>query len=208
LAVIAGVKSFPIRACVVLALAFCLVPLRGLATSVVAPDFDSLVSQADYVVRGVVKSVNSEWRITGANRSIITKVEVTVTEVIKGNPPTPLVLEMLGGRMGQMSMVVDGAPTFKVGDEDILFIHGNGQQFSPLVGIMYGRYPISHDAASGADTVLRSNGSPLYDSKDVAQAMTPAAAQPAGYPLTAADFADKIRTSVSLHPPQSTANAN
>lgn len=182
--------------------------MRSFATSVVAPDFDSLVGQADYVVRGVVKSVNSEWRVNGANRSIITKVEVTVKEVIKGSPPAPLVLQMLGGSIGQTTMVVDGAPKFKVGDEDILFVHGNGQQFSPLVGIMYGRYPVTHDAASGEDIVLRSNGSPLYDAKDVSQALTPAAAQPAAHPLTAAEFAGKIRASVSSHQNPPPANAN
>lgn len=197
-----------IRTSAALALAFCLAALRGVATTVAAPEFDSLVGHADYVVRAVVKSVNSEWRIDGANRSIITKVEVTVREVIKGNPPTPLVLEMLGGRIGETTMVVDGAPQFKVGDEDILFIHGNGQQFSPLVGLMYGRYPVSHDSASGQDIVLRSNGSPLYDSKDVAQAMTSTAAQPAAHPLSVAEFTGKIRASVSQHPTQPQANAN
>src|SRR5436305_1323625 len=34
------------------------------ATSVVAPDFDSLVRNADYVVRATVKSVTSEYRTT------------------------------------------------------------------------------------------------------------------------------------------------
>lgn len=207
-AVIPPVKRSQIRIWAGLALVFCLASLRSFATTVTAPDFDSLVSQADYVVRAVVKSVNSEWRVDGANHSIITKVEVTVLEVIKGNPPAPLVLEMLGGRIGETAMVVDGAPTFKVGDEDILFIHGNGQQFSPLVGLMYGRYPVSHDSASGADIVLRSNGSPLYDSKDVAQAMTSAAAQPAAHPLSVAEFTGKIRASVSQHQTQPPANAN
>ena len=207
-AVIPRVKRSQIRTWAGLALVFCLASLRGAATTVTAPDFDSLVGQADYVVRAVVKSVNSEWQVDGANRSIITKVEVTVREVIKGMPPSPLVLEMLGGTIGQTTMVVDGAPTFKVGDEDILFIHGNGQQFFPLVGIMYGRYPVSYNSALGEDIVLRSKGSPLYDTKDVAQAMTSAAAQPAARPLSVAEFTGKIRASVSQHQTQPPANAN
>jgi len=182
--------------------------LPAFATTVTAPAFDSLVSQADYVVRTVVKSVNSEWQVEGANRSIVTKVELTVREVIKGNPPSPLVLEMLGGSIGQTTMVVDGTPKFKVGDEDILFIHGNGQQFSPLVGLMYGRYPIVYDSVTGAEIVLRSNGTPLYDTSEVSQAMTPSAAQFAAHPLTAAAFADKIRASVSQPASQPPANAH
>lgn len=191
-----------------LALAFCLLPLCSRATTVIAPDFDSLVSQADYVVRATVKSVNAEWRTDGANRHIITKVELTVSEVIKGAPPTPLVLEILGGRIGQTTMVVDGAPKFNVGDENILFVHGNGHQFVPLVALTYGKYAVSRDSASGADIVLRSNGSPLYDVKDVAQPLTAASAQSATRPLTAAEFAGKIRASVSTHQPPPPANAN
>ncbi len=191
-----------------LALALCFSSLRGFATTVVAPDFDSLVSQADYVVRAVVKSVSSEWHVDGANRSIVTKVELTVREVIKGTPPDPLVLQMLGGQIGQTSMVVDGAPKFKVGDEDILFIRGNGQQFSPLVGIMYGRYPVSHDSATGEDIVLRSNGAPLYDTTEVSHAMSSAAGQAGSHPLTAAEFAGKVRASASHLQPQTPPNAN
>jgi len=178
------------------------------ATTVTAPDFDSLVSQADYVVRTVVKSVNSEWQVEGANRSIVTKIELTVSEVIKGDPPSPLVLEILGGTIGNTTMAVDGVPKFKVGDEDILFIHGNGQQFSPLVGLMYGRYPIVRDSVSGEEIVLRSNGIPLYDTNEVSQPMTPGAAQIAAHPLTATAFADKIRASASQHASPSPANAN
>jgi len=151
--VIPRVPHPKISAWAALGLALCLLPLRSLATSVVAPEFDSLVSQSDYVVRAVVKSVNSEWRIDGSNRSIITKVELTVREMIKGTPPTPLVLEMLGGTIGETTMRVDGAPKFRVGDEDILFIHGNGRQFSPLVGIMYGRYAVAPPSTGSATPV-------------------------------------------------------
>ena len=140
----------------------------------VAPDFDSLVNQADYVVHATVTSVDAEWRTDGASRSIITKVGLTVSEVIKGNPPTPLILEVLGGQIGQTTMAVAGAPKFKVGDDEILFIHGNGQLFLPLVALTYGQYLVTHDSASGQDVVLRANGNPLYDVKDVGSPMAPA----------------------------------
>ena len=200
------------RACVwaVLALALCLIPQRSFATTVVAPDFDSLVSQADYVVRAVVKSKTSEWRTDGQGRHIITKVKLDVREIIKGAPPSPLVLEMLGGRIGSDEMVVEGAPSFIVGDEQILFVHGNGRQFIPVVAIMYGQYLIAHDSASGQDFIHRSNGSPLYDVKDVALPMTAANALGIGVPrpLTATEFAAKIRASVSQRQVPPPANAN
>ena len=209
-AVIVRVNCSRICSWMALALALCLLPLRGHATMVVAPGFDSLVSQADYVVRAVVTSVTSEWRIDGANRHIITKVALNVTEVIKGTPPSPLVLTVLGGRIGQDEMRVDGAPSFIVGDDQILFVHGNGRQFIPLVAIMYGQYLVVHDHASGQDLIHRSNGSPLYDVKDVALPMTAANALGASAPrpLTVADFAGKIRASIFQHPVSPHANAN
>ena len=195
---------------VVLALALSLIPLRGLATTVVAPEFDSLVAQADYVVRGTVTAVSAEWRNDANGKHIISKVNFDVREVIKGTPPSPLVLEMLGGRIGKYRMVVDGTPNFIIGEESILFAHGNGRQFFPLVALMYGMYPITLDTASGQRLVHRSNGSPLYDVKDVSRPMTAANAlgQGAARPLTPAEFAGQIRASVSTHPVSPPANAN
>ena len=172
-------------------------PLSMRATTVVAPKFDDLVSQADYVVHAVVKSVSSEWQTDGTNKHIKTKVELDVSEVLKGTPPDPLVLEMLGGRVGDVEMTVQGAPKFVTGDEGIFFIHGNGQQFSPLVGIMHGLYPVYKDAKSGAEYVVRSNGMPLYSEQDVSLPMTtlsPAKVQnPNLSPMTVAAFTQKVR---------------
>ena len=208
--VIARVNRSRFLTGLVLALALCLLPLGGRATTVVAPDFDSLVKQADFVVRAVVKSKAAEWRSDGRNRHIITKVTLDVREIIKGAPTLPLVLEMLGGRIGSDEMVVEGAPSFVVGDEQILFVHGNGRQFFPLVAIMYGQYLVSRDSSTGQDFIHRSNGSPLYDVKDVALPMTAANAigLPAPRPLTATEFAGKIRASLSQRQVPPPANAN
>ena len=177
-----------------MALFMALAPAR--ATSVIAPDFDGLVSEADYVVRATVKSVTSEYRTTPKGQAIFTKVELQVLETITGTPPSPLVLQVLGGTVDGVTMRVEGVPLFHVGDEDILFVQNNGTQFFPLVGIMNGKFPVKHDA-SGAVFVARSNGSPLYDTKDLQQDMTaPLVAQmqhPGQQPLSPAAFADQIR---------------
>jgi hypothetical protein len=180
----------------------------GHATTVIPPDFQQLVNQSDYIVRAVVKSVSSEMQSDGQNRHIITKVELDVRQVISGTPPQPLVLEMLGGKVGNEQMMVEGAPQFKVGDEDILFVHGNGQLFNPLVALMHGRYPVKRDAATGREYMVRSNGAALYSEMDVALPMsspvpgqkTPRADAP---PLSAADFVNRIQAAAKnpAHPP-------
>jgi hypothetical protein len=150
------------------------VTTRASATTVVPPEFDELVNKSDYVVRAVVKEVRSEFSRPGG-RSIVTYVELDVKEVIAGNPPSPLVLRMLGGRVGDKRMVVSGAPEFVVGDEDILFVRDNERVFNPLTALMHGRYPVARDAATGRGYMMRNNRAPLKDTKEVSGKMDHAA---------------------------------
>lgn len=177
------------------------------ATTVVAPAFERLVSQSDYIVRAVVKSVSSELKDDGQNRHIITKVALEVKETISGTPPQPLVLLMVGGKVGEEEMVIEGAPKFQVGDEDILFVSGNGRKMNPLVALMHGRYPIKRDAA-GREYVARSNGAPLHSEREVSQpisekmvapgssAPAPPMARSAAPALSPADFVARIKATV------------
>jgi hypothetical protein len=179
------------------------------ATTVIPPEFNKLVGQADYIVRAVVKSVTSELRTNGPHRHIITKVELEVREVISGTPPQPLVLEMLGGKVGAEELVVEGAPKFKAGDEDILFIHGNGRLFTPLVALMHGRYPIKREAGTGREYVVRNDGSPLTSEQNVVLPIAESvSAQPAARDsadaLSPADFVSRIKAAATrnaAHPP-------
>ncbi|HVU16647.1 MAG TPA: hypothetical protein VHD32_06970 [Candidatus Didemnitutus sp.] len=170
------------------------------ATSVVSPTFDHLVTHADYIVHAVVTGVSSEVISDSSGRHIITHVALSVKRVISGQPPQPLVLETLGGKVGDEEMVVTGAPTFAVGDEDILFVRGNGRQFSPLVALMHGRYPVQHDL-QGHDYVTRSNGAPLYDTSEVSLPMGSAsplrAANATALPLSVSDFIGRIQNSLT-----------
>lgn len=187
--------------CILVLFAFVVAVHDARATSVIPPSFNSLVGQADYVVRTVVKSVNAQLYVGGAHRHIKTKVELEVLEVISGTPPQPLVLQLLGGKVGDEEMVVDGTPKFKVGDEDILFVHANGRQFCPLVALLHGRYPIKQDGKTGRRYVARGDGTPLADEKEIsrpllagdnraAQAPVISAASSA---LTPSDFVTRIK---------------
>ncbi len=172
--------------------------LRLAATTVEAPDIDSLINQSDYVVRAVVKSATPEWHQTADGRRYIsTRVELELRDVIKGAPPSPLVIDLIGGRIGQDELVLEGMPQFHVGDEQVLFVHGAQRKMFPLVAMMHGVYPVIHEARSGQDYILRSDGRPLYGLQDVAQTMdsVKAARQPAAArPLTANAFIAQIRT--------------
>ena len=172
---------------------------RMAATTVVPPQFPSLVSQSDYIVRAVVKSVRAEFETTGRGKKIHTFVELDVREVIAGTPPSPLVLRLLGGKVGEMEMIVDDAPKFQVGDEDILFVKGNGRMAYPLVGIMHGRYPVKTDAATNRRYIARSNGEPVQSTAEMSQPMAASAGTPqqrqarAAQALTPEQFISQIK---------------
>ncbi len=172
------------------------------ATTVIAPDFDQMVGSSDYIVRAVVKSVTSDWRENPAKpgqRYIGTFVELEVKEVIKGAPPSPLVLDLVGGRVGDQELTIEGAPKFTVGQENILFVKGNGRQIIPLVGMMHGYYPVRRDKRTGQDQVMHSNGKLLYSEQEISlpesALSSPLARDPKARPLTSADFAARIRKS-------------
>ncbi len=187
-----------------LALACALLAPGLRATTVEPPSFDALVNQSDYVVRAVIKSATPEWRESAGKRYISTRFELDVREVIKGTPPSPLVLDLLGGRMGEVEFAITGMPTFQVGDESVLFVYGAERKLYPLVAMMHGVYPILHQAKSGQDFMLRSNGMPLYSTADVSQPMDrPSAAlriNAGTRPLTPKAFIQEIRQRASSHP--------
>jgi hypothetical protein len=168
-------------------------------TTVIAPSFDRMVDTSDYIVRATVRSVTSEWRANPdkpGSRYIGSKVELEVLEVIKGTPPSPLVLDVVGGRVEDKELIIEGAPRFITGQENILFVKGNGKRIIPLVGMMHGKYTVRRDKVTGRDEVLRNNGQPLYHEQEVSlapEAASAAAAGPKAKALTSADFASRIR---------------
>lgn len=171
------------------------------ATSVRPPAFDELVNGADYVVRARVTAVESyATPRAGGRPRLHTRVSLEVTETIAGTAPSPLVLTLLGGKVGDLEMRVEGVPEFKVGDEDVLFVHGNGRNFFPLYAVMHGRYRIKRDDA-GREFVARSNEVPLADVAEVALPMTEGGAallqkkfKARSAALTPADFAAQVRS--------------
>lgn len=143
--------------------------LAAPATTVVPPDFDQLVQSSDYVIRGRVKSLRNEIRVRDGRELPFTQVEIDVKEVIAGTPPAAVVLTMLGGRTsngGQLT--IEGVPQFTVGDEDILFVQGNGTNFHPLNAVMHGRYPVRFDKKLNREYIARANGQPLLATAEVA----------------------------------------
>lgn len=147
--------------------AFFIAALSAHATSVVAPSFSELVAEADVIARGSVTNVTSQWVDAPQGRVIKTFVTFAVQNVLKGNPGSTLTLEFLGGTVGTDSLTVAGMPQFTVGKTEIVFVHGNGVQFCPLVRFMHGRYRVRTDPSSQRQFVARNDRIPVTSPADV-----------------------------------------
>jgi len=106
----------------------------ALATTVIPPSFDELVSRAEMIFQGSVTDVRSEWTGEGAQRHIMSYVTLKVEDAIKGNPGSTVTLRMLGGTVGGETMAVSDSPKFRDVYRDILLEVNNDNQFVPLVG--------------------------------------------------------------------------
>ena len=133
------------------------------ATTVVPPTFEQLVQQAEVIFQGTVTDVKSVWEGQGAQRHIETYVTFQIQDSVKGDAGNSYTIRMLGGTVGEESLVVVDAPNFPVGDREILFVEHNYDQFVPLVGIDHGRFHVQHDSETGQDFVVDDHGEALRD---------------------------------------------
>lgn len=171
------------------------------ATTVVPPSFDELASEADFVVRARVTELTPVESDHGGKRVIHTRITLDVIDTIAGTPPSPLVLTMLGGRVGDREMRVAGVPSFVVGQEEIFFVKDNGIAFYPTYAVMHGRYPIKRDKATGREYLTRTNGVPLTDVAEIATPLSEGGAaalqrraRSATDALAPADLAARVRS--------------
>jgi len=148
------------------------------STSVVAPTFDELVARAENVFVGRVVAQRSTWMDSRAGRAIVTDVTFAIERTIKGPVYAERSLEFLGGTVGDDTLRVSGMPEFHTGDRNVLFVSDSGRPVSPLVGFMYGRFPIVRDARTGIEMVRTHDGRPLASVDEVGNRSAPASVAP------------------------------
>jgi len=147
--------------------ALLLVPAFVSAITVIPPDFNQLVDEADSIFQGEVLLVHSDYTGVGANRHIATYVQFRVIRVFKGTAPNPQTLEIFGGTVGERTMRIPGLPTFKVGDNAVLFVKGNGTDICPLVGVFHGVLRVTKDLTTGIEHLSLNDGAPLTDTSQI-----------------------------------------
>ena len=74
---------------------------------------------------------------------------------------------MLGGTVGEETLEIVGAPTFKKGDVSLVFVQNNGTQFVPLTGFMHGHFRITKEPGTGEEILRKYDGTPLFGKEDI-----------------------------------------
>ena len=128
---------------------------------------DAMIMAAPTIVVATVESRRAVAEDYGASRLIVTHVTLRVEQSIKGSAPQTLVVEVLGGTLGDVTLHVSHVPEFRVGDRDVLFLSGAPHAVSPLVGSDQGRFRILADNVSGQPRVLMSDFEPLLSVSQV-----------------------------------------
>ena len=183
------------RRCIFAALAAIALSAGVRATTVVAPTFEALVAQADAIVESEVVDTASRIVAQRDGAPIVTDVYFRVEKVLKGAPASTLILQFLGGQVGDLGFRVDGVPSFSKGDRDVLFAITAAPQVSPIVGMMHGRVRITADAAARQYIVRAFDGTPLRDLRVLGS--TANQGPQSGRPMTLAAFESAVTDEVA-----------
>lgn len=125
-----------------------------------AGELGALAEQSNLVIRGRVAKVEyklSEPNADGEGALPVTIVTYQIDDVLRGKPSgQTFTMRFVGGADGMGRFLdVSGVPQFQEGDEDLLFIAGNGEEGCPLVLCEWGRFRILHSG------VYNAKGSPV-----------------------------------------------
>ncbi len=146
---------------------------RARATTLVRLSLEQLTEASSAIVRGRVLSQESRWN--PQHTRIVTFTALAVAETMKGAPPSTVVVEQLGGTVGNVRVHVSGTVHFHPETDYVLFLEPAGSDTSKflLVGMIQGAYRVYRDAATLQERIIRRFGG-------FSMGSSPPAASPAG----------------------------
>ena len=118
------------------------------ALTVLPATFEELVRESVAVLHGRVREVDGRW--TADRRTIESTITLDVYDAFKGAHLETATFVVPGGEAGGRILVMPGAPTFRVGDEVVVFLRGRAPSIPQPVGLSLGVYRVAHPSAGTA----------------------------------------------------------
>lgn len=135
------------------------------AITPVGKTFAELVTEADLILVGLITNSQTLQLPEGV---IVTDLTLDIERSVKGDRPvrSSLILRTLGGKVGDVELVVEGAPVLRPGHTVLLFVRGNMSEMFPFVGIQQGVFHVRPDQSVGAQRVFDWLGRPVIGIRD------------------------------------------
>lgn len=113
-------------------------------------DLGQLTARSSVIVRGIVSAGEPRW----IGRVIYTNYTLQVQETLKGPPRSSLTIAIPGGALGNVKLMIPGAPELRAGDEVVFFGEDfPGQAAFRPVGTFDGVVPVRPGVGNSAATV-------------------------------------------------------
>ena len=116
------------------------------ATTVQKLTLQELTKKANSIVVGRVQDAVSSW--DAAKKEIYTFYTVSVSQPVKGSKAgETITIRQLGGTVGNIASIVPGMPSFRKGEEVVLFLTQKDAAGYPWVlGLQQGKYSVVDQA--------------------------------------------------------------
>lgn len=122
------------------------------ATVLLPGDLGDIARAASAIVRGTVVDVRSDW--ADSRRRVETIVTLRVSESLKGDLRGLVSVKVPGGVLGRYRSVTIGAPSFRQGEEVVLFLGAAPPALPYVIGLGQGVFRVQRDLRTGATSVL------------------------------------------------------
>jgi hypothetical protein len=145
--------------------------LASTALGAVGPEVsvEALARSADAVVRGSVEGIEASWTADG--RHVRTRVTLRRIATWRGAAPAVVVVEVPGGRVGDVAQSVAGAPEFERGEEVVVFLRAASPGRYRVVGLATGKFRVSGRQAAPRLDAIHLEEAPLPASERRVEAM-------------------------------------
>jgi hypothetical protein len=122
------------------------------ATVLVPAEFSEIVAGSEIIAHARVIDVRAEW--ADGRRWIDSVVTAEVVSYLKGGSEETLTFKVPGGTLGRYRSVMVGAPTFRRGDEAVLFLKTRQDELPDVFGLNQGVFRVRLDGRTGQQMVV------------------------------------------------------
>jgi hypothetical protein len=114
------------------------------ATVILPASLGELAAGARTIVHGHVVGLEPRW--ADGSRRIETLVTLHADDYLKGDLGSEVTFKVPGGQMGPYRHVMVGAPTFREGDEIVVFLNAQGPTIPWISGLNQGVFRVAESA--------------------------------------------------------------